>query len=77
MTTMLAYLGSPAQWLLLAVVCLVIFGAKRLPDLARQLGRFFGEFTKARREFESALHEAAKEDKTAEKDEDHRGEKDA
>ena len=57
----LAYLGSPAQWLLLALVCLLIFGAKRLPELGRHLGRFFGEFVKARREFEHAMHESAQE----------------
>lgn len=57
----LAYLGSPAQWMLLIIACLVILGAKRLPELARLLGRSLGEFAKARREFESALHEASQE----------------
>lgn len=60
MMTPLAYLGSPAQWMVLIVACLVIFGAKRLPELARLLGRSLGEFSKARREFERALKESEK-----------------
>lgn len=59
--TTLAYLGSPAQWLVLILACLVIFGAKRLPELARTLGRAVGEFGKARREFENALRESSQE----------------
>lgn len=71
MMTMLAYLGSPAQWMVLILACLVIFGAKRLPELARTLGKAVGEFGKARREFEAALKETAeKEEKPAEKKED-------
>lgn len=60
---MLANIGSPLQWLILILVCLLVFGAKRLPDIARMLGRSLGEFSKARREFEDALHEASREEK--------------
>lgn len=63
MISSLAYLGSPAQWMVLILACLVIFGAKRLPELARTLGKAVGEFGKARREFENALKEAAEEKK--------------
>lgn len=63
MISSLAYLGSPSQWMVLILACLVIFGAKRLPELARTLGKAVGEFGKARREFESALKEAAEEKK--------------
>lgn len=59
--SMLAYIGSPMQWLILILVCLVLFGAKRLPDIARALGRSLGEFSKARREFEDAFHESRRE----------------
>lgn len=54
----LAYLGSPSQWFILAVVCLVIFGSRRLPDLARNLGKSLGALKKARREFEEELLKA-------------------
>lgn len=57
----LAILSSPLQWGILILVCLLVFGAKRLPDIARALGRSLGEFGKARREFEDALNNSARE----------------
>ncbi len=51
----MALFNSPQQWLILIIVCLVIFGAKRLPDVARNIGRSLGEFKKARQEFEQEL----------------------
>lgn len=54
----LAYIGSSAQWFILAVVCLVVFGASRLPDLARNLGKSLGILRKAKREFEEELLKA-------------------
>lgn len=67
----LAILSSPLQWGILILVCLLVFGAKRLPDIARALGRSLGEFGKARREFEDALNNSAKEaEKKVEKNDD-------
>ena len=63
----LAIWTSPLQWGILILVCLLVFGAKRLPDIARALCRSLGEFGKARREFEDALNNSAKE--TEKKDE--------
>lgn len=57
---MLAQIGSYSQWLILIVICLVVFGAKRLPDIARNLGKSLGEFRKARREFEEELMKTEK-----------------
>ncbi len=51
----LALFNSPQQWLILIIICLVIFGAKRLPEIARGIGRSLGEFKKARRDFEEEL----------------------
>ena len=53
----LANLGSPMHWFILALVCLVLFGAKRIPELARNLAKGMSEFKKARREFEKELLE--------------------
>ena len=55
---MLALIGSSQQWFILAVVCLVVFGASRLPDLARNLGKSLGILKKAKREFEEELLKA-------------------
>lgn len=33
------FLREPSHWLILLIVVFVLFGAKRLPDSARSLGR--------------------------------------
>lgn len=58
----IAQLGSPSQWLILIAICLVIFGAKRLPDIARSLGKSLAAFKKAKRDFEQELLQADKEE---------------
>lgn len=52
----IAYIGSPAHWFILFIIVLIVFGAKRLPDIARNLGKGLAEFKKARREFEKELN---------------------
>ncbi len=37
----------------------LLFGAKKLPELARGLGQSLGEFKKARDEFEREIHNSA------------------
>jgi sec-independent protein translocase protein TatA len=39
---------GPFELILILVVVLLLFGAKRLPDLARSLGRSLSEFKKGR-----------------------------
>lgn len=43
---------------IIAILILVLFGAKKLPTFARSLGRSMGEFKRAKDEFESELHRA-------------------
>ncbi len=54
----LASLGSPTQWFILAVIVLIVFGARRLPEIARNLGKSLGILRKAKREFEEELLKA-------------------
>lgn len=41
------------------VLVLLLFGAKKIPELARGLGKSMGEFKKARNEFEDEIKRAA------------------
>jgi sec-independent protein translocase protein TatA len=50
-------LGTP-ELIIIAILVLVLFGAKKLPTFARSLGKSMGEFKKARDEFEKELHQA-------------------
>ena len=54
-------LGIPtngAEWLIIFLVVLLLFGSKKLPELARGLGKSMQEFRKAREDFESEIHTA-------------------
>ncbi|MBM4149001.1 MAG: twin-arginine translocase TatA/TatE family subunit [Lentisphaerae bacterium] len=42
--------SGPWEIILVLLVILLLFGSKRLPDLARSLGRSLGEFKKGREE---------------------------
>jgi len=48
-------LGGPDLFVILLIV-LVLFGAKKLPDLARSLGQSMNEFRKAREDIDRELH---------------------
>ena len=62
MNTMLAaFLGGWEIVLILAVV-LILFGAKKLPELARGLGQGIKEFKKATREVTDEIQHAGEED---------------
>jgi sec-independent protein translocase protein TatA len=49
--------GMDWLWVFLALV--LIFGADKIPKLARGLGKSLGEFKKAKEEFEKELHSAS------------------
>jgi len=43
------------EMIVVFLVILLLFGAKKLPELARGLGKSMGEFKKARDEFEREI----------------------
>jgi sec-independent protein translocase protein TatA len=55
--------GGPDLFIILLIV-LVLFGAKKLPELARSLGQSMNEFRKAREEFDRELHSASTDPKS-------------
>ncbi len=56
----LAMPGWP-EIVFILVIVLLLFGAKKLPELARGLGQSLGEFKKAREEFEREVKKSAAE----------------
>lgn len=58
--TYLAFIGSLGgqEIMLIFLVVLLLFGAKKLPELARGIGKSMGEFKKARDDFEKEITRA-------------------
>ncbi len=61
MNSLLAWIPQGPEWIAIFVVILLLFGAKKIPELARGLGKSMGEFKKAREEFEREIHSAENE----------------
>lgn len=53
-------LGTP-EIIAILVIVFLLFGAKKLPEFARGLGKSLGEFKKAKSEFEEELLKTEKE----------------
>lgn len=51
LTTIMGPIGMQ-EMIMLFIIILLLFGAKKLPELARGVGKSMGEFKKAREEFE-------------------------
>jgi sec-independent protein translocase protein TatA len=52
------------EWFWIALIVILLFGADKLPKLARGLGKSLGEFKKAKEDFEKEIHTAASETET-------------
>jgi sec-independent protein translocase protein TatA len=54
-------LGMPGwpETIFILVIVVLLFGAKKLPELARGLGQSLGEFKKARDEFEREVRKSS------------------
>jgi len=50
------------ELIFILIIILVLFGAKKLPELARGMGQAIKEFQKAKDEFSDELHSAGKAD---------------
>ncbi len=56
-TSLLSFIGpiGGPEMIMIFIVILLLFGAKKLPELARGVGKSMGEFKKAREEFEREI----------------------
>jgi len=61
----LAFIGGLGGWeiLLILVVILIFFGAKKIPEMARGLGKGIREFQDATKGIKDELEQGIKEDK--------------
>jgi Tat protein translocase TatB subunit len=48
-------LGFPSEIILIFIVALIVFGPKRLPDMAKSLGRAMNEFKRSMNEFKRQI----------------------
>ncbi|GAA0891386.1 hypothetical protein GCM10009122_10650 [Fulvivirga kasyanovii] len=55
-------LGMPGgwEWVIIILVVLIFFGAKKIPELARGLGRGIREFKDATKEIKKDMDDSAK-----------------
>jgi sec-independent protein translocase protein TatA len=64
MLSIFAFLGGLGGWevLVIVLVLLIFFGAKKIPELARGLGRGIREFKDATKEIKDEIEEGIKDD---------------
>jgi len=53
------------------IIIVLIFGAKKIPDIAKSLGRAGGEFKKGKQESDKEVRDAALEDGKPDEEKDH------
>ncbi|VGO13816.1 Sec-independent protein translocase protein TatA [Pontiella desulfatans] len=58
----IAYFGLPggSEVILILFIILLLFGAKKLPELSRSLGKSLGEFKKGKEDLERELRDVQK-----------------
>ncbi|PWB55306.1 MAG: twin-arginine translocase TatA/TatE family subunit [Candidatus Methanoperedenaceae archaeon] len=54
---------APLEIVLIVVVVIILFGASKIPELARSLGKATGEFKKGKQEIDNEINEIVKPDK--------------
>lgn len=57
----IAFFGGPADWMIIMVVALIVFGPKKLPEVGKQLGQAMREFNKLKDELTGAAHSVREE----------------
>ena len=60
---------GPTEWILVVLVVFLFFGAKKLPELARSLGKSLNEFKRGKEESAAEVRKLQEEIKKPESDE--------
>tara|TARA_Y100001970_G_C13811244_1_gene640141 strand:+ start:444 stop:626 length:183 start_codon:yes stop_codon:yes gene_type:complete len=55
------------EWLVIALIIIVLFGGKKIPELARGLGKGLREFKKAKDEVQDEINSASESENTEKK----------
>ncbi len=58
---------GPTEIIVILLIVLLLFGAKRIPEVAQGLGKGLREFKKAAKDIQKDIDNAGEEDKTTEK----------
>ncbi len=68
MNTLLAF-GFPGgwEWIVIVLFVVIFFGAKKIPEIARGMGKGIREFKDATKEIKKEIEEEPSEDKTTSK----------
>ena len=53
--------NGPGEWIIIALVVVVLFGGKKIPELARGLGRIIQEFKNAKNEIKDEIDKGSEE----------------
>lgn len=61
-TVLLFSMPGGGEWVIILLVALLLFGGKKIPELARGIGRGIREFNDARGSIEKEIQGAIKED---------------
>jgi len=64
METVLAMFGMPGglEWVVIGLVVIIFFGAKRIPEIARGFGKGIREFKDATKDIKKEINEESKGD---------------
>ena len=49
---------GPTEWILIALIIIVLFGGKKIPELARGLGKGIREFKSAKNQIKDEIENA-------------------
>jgi sec-independent protein translocase protein TatA len=59
MSTLLIGMPSGSEWIIVGLVVVLLFGAKKIPDLAKGLGKGIREFKDASKEVKNEIKDGA------------------